>query len=266
MKGILSVQILCGLMIGAIVPDFGYFIRDFGMASFAHTVAGSFGVSLPVGLAVYLLVRLLFGRIADTLPRPHSSFLRSWGIDKPSTKRNLLGVAVAILLGAFSHNFVDSFTHESGVAVAMFPELNKEAFYLGGEPVHVYRILQYAGSFLGMAMIVAAYWFGLRRHCRERGCRVWQDSRSWMVLLGLIEGVLIAQMQRRGIVVDDKEKMVAANDCLRFLEGYAAAWTIDDDDFVDKLLTQVAAYLGEHPEKRKSKLPLVMREVLESMR
>lgn len=186
LKGILSTQFLCGLMIGSIVPDFGYFVREFGVASFAHTVAGAFCVSLPVGLAVYLLLSSFFRRIADALPKPHSSFLRSWGIDRIGTVQNLLGIMVAILLGSFSHNFVDSFTHASGAAVAMFPVLTKDAFYLGGEPFHVFRILQYSGSVLGMAMILAAYWSGLRRYCRAKGCKVWQDSQSWMVLLSLI--------------------------------------------------------------------------------
>jgi Domain of unknown function (DUF4184) len=185
LKGILSAHLLCGLMIGSVVPDFGYFAREFGMASFAHTVAGAFCVSLPVGLAVYLLVGLSFRRIADTLPNPHSSYLRSWGIDWPCSKRNLLGIMTAIFVGALSHNFVDSFTHESGAAVAMFPALSKEAVYFRGEPLHVFRILQYSGSVLGMGMILAAYWLGLRRHCRARGCRVWQDCRSWIVLIGL---------------------------------------------------------------------------------
>jgi membrane-bound metal-dependent hydrolase YbcI (DUF457 family) len=154
LKGILSAQVLCGLMIGSIVPDFGYFIRKFGVASFAHSIAGAFCVSLPIGLAVYMLVHRLFVRIADTLPRPHSSFLRSWGIDRRGSKRNLSGIALAILLGAFSHNFVDSFTHEAGAAVVMLPLLGKVAIMLGGEPLHVFRILQYLGSFVGMAMIV----------------------------------------------------------------------------------------------------------------
>ena len=91
------------------------------------------------------------------------------------------------------------------------------------------------------------------------------EMKNEMTTENLYEGVLVVQMQMRGIVVNDKEKMAAANNSIRFLEGYAAAWTIDDPDFAKKLIEQVAAHLGKHPEKRKAKLPIVMREVLESM-
>lgn len=191
LKGILSAHVLCGLVIGSIVPDFGYFVREFGVASFAHTFAGALCFSLPVGLAVYLLVCLSFRRIAGTLPKPHSSFLMSWGLAKPGGKQNLHGIMLAIFVGSLSHNFVDSFTHESGAGVAMFTTLSKEAFVLGGEPLHIFRILQYSGSALGMAMILAAYWFGMIRHCRASRCRVWQDFRSWLVLIVLTSASLL---------------------------------------------------------------------------
>ncbi len=177
--------VLCGLMIGSIVPDFGYFIREFGVASFAHTFLGALCFSLPVGLAMYLLMRLSFKRIAKVLPLPHSSFLMSWGIDKHIGMRTLLAAAVGIFVGALSHNFVDSFTHQSGAAVSMFPVLRKEVFSFGGDPLHVFRLLQYFGSAIGMLIIISAYWFGLSRLCRATGTRIWQDCRGWLVLIGV---------------------------------------------------------------------------------
>jgi len=178
-------------MIGSIVPDFPYFIREFGAASVVHTFMGALCISLPVGLVVYLLVCLSIGRIADALPKPHSDFLASWGIGGPSSKRNPLGIVAAVFVGALSHNFIDSFTHESGAAVSMFSVLGKEVFSLGGEPVHVFRVLQYSGSVIGMVMIVAAYGFGLRRYCHAKGCRVWQDSRRWLILIGLTSAAML---------------------------------------------------------------------------
>jgi hypothetical protein len=177
---------MSGLIIGSVVPDFGYFVREFVVASFAHTVVGTFCISLPTGLAVYLCMRLCFRRIADMMPHPHAGFLLSWGIERPIDRRNLLGIVIAIVVGALSHNFVDSFTHVSGAAVVMFPSLSKEVFSIGHEPLHLFRILQYSGSVLGMAMIFSAYWVGLNQHCRRRACRLWQDSRRWMLLIGLI--------------------------------------------------------------------------------
>lgn len=172
-------------MIGSIVPDFPYFIREFGVASFAHTVTGALCVSVPVGLVLYLTLSLCFRRITGVLPNPHSSFLATWEIGQPSLRWNILAVAIAILAGALSHNFVDSFTHQSGAAVSMFPVLAKEAFSIHGESFHIFRILQYSGSALGMVLILAAYGFALRRYCRAKGSKMWQDSRKWSALLAL---------------------------------------------------------------------------------
>jgi len=177
--------VLCGLMIGSIIPDFGYFIREFGVASFAHTVMGALCFSLPAGLAMYLLMRFSIKRIAKVLPIPHSSFLMSWGIDRHIGLQTLLAAAVAIFVGALSHNFVDSFTHQSGAAVSMFPVLRKEVVSFGGDPLHVFRLLQYLGSATGMVIIIGAYWLGLSRYCRATGIRIWQDSRGWLVLIGV---------------------------------------------------------------------------------
>ena len=180
-----SPAVLSGLMIGSIVPDFGYFIRKFEVASFAHTFLGALYFSLPVGLAMYLLMRLFFKRIAKVLPIPHSSFLMSWGIDKYIGMRTLFATVVAILVGALFHNFVDSFTHQAGAAVSVFPVLRKEVISFGGDPLHVFRLLQYLGSTIGMVIIICVYWFGLVRHCRATGTRIWQDCRRWLVLIGV---------------------------------------------------------------------------------
>ena len=114
----------------------------------------------------------------------------SWGIDKLGGMRTLLAVMVAIFIGALSHNFIDSFTHQSGAAVSMFPVLSKEVFSVGGDPLHVFRLLQYLGSAIGMAIIIAVYWFRLSQHCRARDTRIWQDSRGWLVLIG-VTGVTV---------------------------------------------------------------------------
>lgn len=172
-------------MIGSIVPDFGYFTRAFGVASFAHTVLGALYFSLPVGLAIYLLVRLFFKRIAKVLPLPHSSFIMSWGIERHIGMQTLIVVTSAIFAGALFHNFVDSFTHESGAAVSMFPVLRSEVFSFGGDQLHVFRLMQYLGSVIGMVLIIHAYWIGLNRHCRATGSRIWQNFRGWLVLIGV---------------------------------------------------------------------------------
>jgi hypothetical protein len=185
-RSLVSPNLLCGLMIGSVVPDFGYFIREFGVATFAHTILGALCISLPLGLAVYFLLCFSLAGVARVFPKPHSRFLLGWRVDRPVGLRELIAITSAILVGALSHNFVDSFTHQSGTAVSLFPALEKGIVLLGGDPIPVFRILQYAGSLFGLLLLVAAYGLGLGRFCRETGERIWQDSQRWQRLIGIV--------------------------------------------------------------------------------
>jgi len=138
------------------------------------------------------------------LPKPHAEFLATWDINKQTPKISLVVVLIAIFVGALSHNFIDSFTHESGLSVTMFPILSSEVFSIRGEPYPVFRLLQYSGSALGMAMILGAYWFAFRRHCRSGGLEMWQDPRRWLLLLGLTSvTILVAACLNARLLSED---------------------------------------------------------------
>lgn len=173
-------------MIGSMVPDFGYFIREFGMATFAHTIVGAFCGSVPVGLVFYFLATLCFRRIAEALPQPHAGFVALWQVSEKMAWPHLAKIVIAILAGALSHNLVDSFTHESGLAVSIFPLLRTEMFSIKGEPFPLFRILQYFGSALGMAIIFVSYFFALQQYCQCKRVPFWQDRRRWMFHLSIV--------------------------------------------------------------------------------
>ncbi len=181
----MSATILCALMAGCVAPDCGYFIRQFGIASFAHTAAGALLVSAPTGMVLYLAAAGLFRRIAAVLPEPHSGFWKSWNLHTRTRPAVTPAVLAAIAVGALSHNLVDSFTHERGMAVSMFPVLRATAFSAGGTTIPVFRVLQNAGSVLGMLMIASTYLSGLRNHCLATRTRIWQDAGKWLVLTSL---------------------------------------------------------------------------------
>jgi hypothetical protein len=145
-----------------------------------------------VGLAAYLAVGLGFRRLAEALPDPHASFLATWGIGRPGVTQSLYKVIAAIVAGALSHSFVDSFTHAAGAGVALFPVLGQELFAVAGEPIHVFRILQYSGSVVGMAMILAVYCSALTLYCRASGKSFWQDSQRWRALFLLASVSVLA--------------------------------------------------------------------------
>lgn len=199
----LSHHVLLGLMIGSVVPDVAYFVRAFEMASFAHTTMGAVCVSLPVGFVLYLLGIACFRPLVDALPDPHSGLLAGSDIYQGRGRASAVAVAAAILAGALSHNFADSFTHEGGAAVSMFPALDAKVFSWHGEQFPVFRILQYAGSAIGMAMILGVYWMALRKHCRRERLRLWRGGRKWGVILGLAGATtVIAACLNVGLLTD----------------------------------------------------------------
>ena len=100
-------------------------------------------------------------------------------------RASLVCVSIAVLVGAWSHNFVDSFTHESGLAVSMMPALSTEVLSVRGESFPVHRVLQYGGSVLGMVMLVGGYCVWLGGFRRVEACPFWQDERRWGVLFGM---------------------------------------------------------------------------------
>lgn len=176
--------ILFCLIIGSITPDFGYFIRQFDLATFAHTTLGALTISTPLGLLIYFLVNRFYQPAILNLPKPHSEFLASFSPNTCSASPPV--IMGAIFLGALSHNFVDSFTHESGFAVSLFPLLQKPTLSITGEPIPLYRILQYSGSIIGMLMIALFYFISFRRFLKIHPQPIWQDKASWTALLLVI--------------------------------------------------------------------------------
>lgn len=214
----LSSQLLLALMIGSIVPDFGYFIRAFGIATFAHTMAGAVCVSLPLGLIVHLTLDRISGRVISQLPRPHADFMATWDLAWRPAWKCLPQIALAILTGALSHNFVDSFTHESGVAVALFPVLSRDVLTIHGEPYPVFRALQYAGSIAGLVILLGTYLYSLRSYCQPKHLPMWQDRRRWIHLLGLVGiTILIATVMNGRSLVDEPSLYAARAFAFQFL-------------------------------------------------
>ena len=107
------------LVIGSMTPDFGYYIHRFGMASFAHTIPGSFAVCLPSGAFLLLIFYLLRKPVCFILPMPHGEALLQLCSTVPRLGlRSFAIIPFSLLLGAWSHILWDSFTHQTDWFVA----------------------------------------------------------------------------------------------------------------------------------------------------
>ncbi len=130
------------LVIGSLIPDLGYAFRTpkFGHA-FAHPNLdvythefwpGSFMLSLPAGLVVLWLFHLVRRSAVSLLPAPYREFvlpLCQGPMGSP------LGIAVSVLLGSWTHLFLDSMTNR----------------------FQTYGMLYAAFTFAGVAWLAAAY-------------------------------------------------------------------------------------------------------------
>ncbi|MBL8819303.1 MAG: DUF4184 family protein [Planctomyces sp.] len=151
------------LAIGAMVPDLGMFLPIVGYSE-THTPLGVFTNCVPAGVVVFFLFELLLRRpLVALLPgwlqgriEPGSLLPRS-----PRSEIHLLfygGVVLAIIIGAFTHQFWDAFTHEGRWGTRLIPALNR-VLMVGDFAVPGYKLLQYGSTFVGLPLLAT---FALR--------------------------------------------------------------------------------------------------------
>lgn len=127
-------------------------------SDFSHTIDGLFWFDLPVGiLLAYIFHNIVRDSLFDNLPWfLKSRFIKFKKFDwNESARKNFSIVVVSILIGAASHLFWDSFTHESGNFVRKIPQLTSSVD-LSGFQISVFKILQHASSLVGGLVIVFA--------------------------------------------------------------------------------------------------------------
>jgi hypothetical protein len=148
------------LVIGSVVPDVAYCFGPLDVDVFAHTLAGSVVFCLPMG---WLLIQVSWGirePLATLLPNPHREALVPWC----RRAREPVGtVTVSLLLGAWTHIFLDGFSHEDGWSVQRFEVLRVWVPVGGGYKAPVYRIIWYALSITGLIWLAGSYLRWLNR-------------------------------------------------------------------------------------------------------
>jgi hypothetical protein len=145
---------LAAMMIGSMVPDFGYFLPVGVNRMQTHDFEGLFQFCLPVGLAVWLLfVKVLERPTIELLP---AAWRERVPRSMPVTPRALLLASLGIVIGALTHVAWDAFTHGESPVSQLFPVLDAEVFAFRGRTVRVFALLQYLSSVAGL--LALAYW------------------------------------------------------------------------------------------------------------
>ena len=149
---------LTGLVIGSLTPDFEYFLRMRIKSNFSHTIDGLFWFDLPLGiLLAFLFHNIVRPSLFDNLPTVlKSRFVAfrqfNWNA---YFKKNWFIVIISILIGAASHIFWDSFTHNNGYFVEAIPALAKSVD-LFGRQVQILKISQHSSTIIGGLVIAYA--------------------------------------------------------------------------------------------------------------
>ncbi len=143
---------LIGLIIGSLTPDFEYFLRMRIKSEYGHSLVGCLWFDLLLGLILcFAFHQIIKKPLIDNLPEfiqkrlqelRNSNWLNYF-------KNNWLIVCISIIIGAYSHIFWDSFTHQNRF-FTNYLGLNKELFF--GLPT--YKILQHFSTIFGTLIIV----------------------------------------------------------------------------------------------------------------
>ncbi len=153
------------LVIGSVVPDIGYCFGRLQVGKFSHRFIGSFGFDLPVGLVLVLLFYLLRRPVVQRLPARHRQIFAPL-CRQPAGSR--LIIAGSLLVGAWTHLFLDSLTHPDGWLAGHLPGL--QAVVLAGDcPTRVCDLLYAACTFAGVIYVAVVYLNWLKRAAQAPG-------------------------------------------------------------------------------------------------
>ncbi|MFP4387714.1 MAG: DUF4184 family protein [Desulfococcaceae bacterium] len=146
-------------VIGSMAPDFYSFLHLSTNVTFGHSPGGILRFCLPAGLAVFLLFHgLLKEPMASLLPEGHQRRLKPFLETRWPTSLTCWSLVIlSLLLGVWSHLFLDSLTHRHGWMVLKFPVLAASLGEFGGRPLRVYALLQHGGGLAGMLVLFIAY-------------------------------------------------------------------------------------------------------------
>lgn len=176
-----------GLAIGSMTPDLGYYLSQYEIATFAHTLPG-LAVCLPAGLLLILVIWYLRELLVVLLPQPHRHALQvafaatagdiSW--------RRAVVLSVSVVLGAVTHIVWDSFTHGTGLPVAHSGLLRLEVLRISASSVPAYALFQHVSTVLGILVLAWVYRSWLR-DCRSAGDSPsgGGDALRWWILVAI---------------------------------------------------------------------------------
>jgi Domain of unknown function (DUF4184) len=152
--------VMSALVIGSCMPDLPHFVPMGITRTQSHSLPALFWFSLPVGLVVFWVYHCFLKQpLLALAPSGLRRRLPPSLISRP--RAPLSDVLLSLLIGAATHFLWDSFTHYDGFAVAQIRWLDTTLAQVAGHKLHIYHVLQYGSSALGVGLLLfwTARWY-----------------------------------------------------------------------------------------------------------
>jgi hypothetical protein len=182
------------LLVGSLTPDFGYCLGDRDLAGFSHTVfPGSFLFCLPAGALVLMVCHWSWPHLVKVVPAWQARASASPPQPLESTK---LSIAVSLLIGAWTHLFLDSLTHKDGWVAAYVPDIPIPFPSTKAHGIAVCDFFYALFTFVGVAWLALAYFKWIQTP-GSSSRRAWCAKWLWSFLLAL--SILFVAIASRGL-------------------------------------------------------------------
>jgi len=185
------------LVIGSLCPDLGYAFGNLRVDRLSHHFwAGSFGFCLPAGLVILWAFYSLRLRMAETLPARLNGLkdallaVCSRPIGPP------FPIVISLLLGAWTHIFLDSITHRDGSLVEHLAFLRSSLPWVENRRLGVYALLYAGCTFVGVTWLALCYLRWLESCLASSAVRRPRTNWGWALLLA--SGTLLFAEAGRG--------------------------------------------------------------------
>jgi hypothetical protein len=151
--------IFSALVIGAMSPDFHYFITLGPGGKASHSVAGAFYLDLPLSLAALCFFHWgLKLPLISLFPEWHQQRLMRFAVPfRLGPPKRFLLITISLLAGIFSHLLWDSFTHGRGWMVHHVAFLRSMPLQQVGIYRPVYNWLQHLSTIIGLVLLMTSY-------------------------------------------------------------------------------------------------------------
>jgi hypothetical protein len=180
------------LIIGSLTPDVGYAFGDPDVEEFSHRLpAGGFGFCLPVGLVLVLGFYLVRLPLLRHLPTRYSRVLLPL-CRRPAGPKGI--IVLSLLLGAWTHQLLDAFTHPEPWLVQYMPSLLAPTLSVGPHHILLCEALYAVFTFSGVSWLSLVY---LRWWEQASGTGIPQGI-QWSCSLLLAGVILLVALASRG--------------------------------------------------------------------